>query len=45
MIQTTSRLSRGARLRRARPFRLYGAVAVVSLLAIGSFVYFTIRPG
>lgn len=34
MIQTTNRLSRGARLRRSRPLWLYGAVAVSVLVVV-----------
>jgi hypothetical protein len=38
MIQTTSRLSRGARLRRAKPVWLYGVVVVVGIVLLGVFV-------
>ncbi|MEH6759513.1 MAG: hypothetical protein V7676_18730, partial [Parasphingorhabdus sp.] len=41
MIQSTTRLSRGARLRRSRPVWIYGAtvLAVVVLLGLGLLVF------
>ena len=43
MIQSTTRLSRGARMRRPRPVWIYGALvlAVVVLLGLGLLV---LRP-
>jgi hypothetical protein len=41
MIQTTNRLSRGARLRRSRPAWIYGVVVLagVVLLGLGLLVF------
>jgi hypothetical protein len=39
MIQSTNRLSRGARLRRAQPLWFYGVVAALGVLAVGSFIF------
>jgi hypothetical protein len=38
MIQTTSRLSRGARRRRAQPGWLYRAALAVGIVLLGVFV-------
>jgi hypothetical protein len=38
MIQTTNRLSRGARLRRARPVWLYGVVVTLGVVLLGVFL-------
>jgi hypothetical protein len=41
MIQTTSRLSRGARLRRAKPVWLYGVAVTVTVVLLGALVVLT----
>jgi hypothetical protein len=38
MIQTTSRLSRGARLRRAKPVWLYAVAVVAFAVLLGVFL-------
>jgi hypothetical protein len=38
MIQTTSRLSRGARLRRGKPVWLYGVAVTVAVVLLGALV-------
>jgi hypothetical protein len=38
VIQTTNRLSRGARLRRAKPLWLYGVAVVVFAVLLAVFV-------
>lgn len=38
MIQTTSRLSRGARLRRAKPVWLYGVAVTVGAALLGALI-------
>lgn len=35
MIQTTTRLSRGARLRRSRPVWIYGVAVLVAVALVG----------
>ncbi len=35
MIQSTTRLSRGARLRRARPVWIYGLVVLAAVVVVG----------
>jgi hypothetical protein len=35
MIQSTTRLSRGARLRRGRPFWIYGVIALAGVSLCG----------
>jgi hypothetical protein len=41
MIQTTSRLSRGARLRRAKPVWLYGVAVMVTVVLVSALVVLT----
>jgi hypothetical protein len=41
MIQTTSRLSRGARLRRAKPMWLYGVAGMVTVVLVSALVVLT----
>jgi hypothetical protein len=38
MIQTTNRLSRGARLRRAKPVWLYGIAVAVSVVVLAALL-------
>jgi hypothetical protein len=41
MIQTTRRLSRGARLRRAKPVWLYGVAVMVTVVLVSALVVLT----
>jgi hypothetical protein len=41
MIQTTNRLSRGARLRRAKPVWLYGVAVMVTVVLVSALVVLT----
>jgi hypothetical protein len=38
MIQTTNRLSRGGRLRRAKPIWLYGLAATAGVVLLGMLI-------
>jgi hypothetical protein len=42
--QTASRLSRGARLRRARPVWLYGVLMVAGLVLLGALIEMSAEP-